>query len=312
MSMIYWPNLARNNCIAPQSVQRIISTLSVLMAHGQHIHNVNSSGFIFTMAIRVINSVLVACLILALNSAQARYLFDFEKQVLTREYVASLPEDERFLFSFDDQSDHARIANTTDKRCRYDPSHNRWPSEKAWSKLQKQLSSPDALIAVTPQASVCYGSSKNDAKCQELAKNWTSPYMHLDDPTEPLSPIYQGLTCQPPSVYDSKSCTLGGYPAYAIRVKTVSDIQSAINFARNDYIRLVIKNTGHDLAGKSLGYGALSVWTHGLKDLQYFDNVDESGYRGAAIKVGAGVQTLDLYKFANQKGAMVVAGKDPV
>jgi hypothetical protein len=98
-----------------------------------------------------------------------------------------------------------------------------------------------------------------------------------------------------------------------INAKTVSDIQSGINFARNDYVRLVVKNTGHDFAGKSTGHGALSIWTHGLKDMQYFENyVDDSGYRGPAIKASAGVQAYDLYKFASQKNVVVVAGEGQV
>jgi hypothetical protein len=119
--------------------------------------------------------------------------------------------------------------------------------------------------------------------------------------------------CQPPSIYDSKSCTLGGYPSYVIKAKTVSDIQSGVNFARNDFLRLVVKNTGHDFAGKSTGYGAFSIWTHNLKDIQYFDNyVDDSGYKGPAIKAGAGVQAFELYKFANEKKVVAVAGEGQV
>lgn len=252
-------------------------------------------------------NVLMTALLLA--PVQSRTLFQFEQQQLTREYVASLPEEDAQLIAFEGQFETAAV-NDTDKRCRYDPSHGRWPSEKAWKKLRKQLSSPDILITTIPQASVCYGPAKDDVKCEQLAKNWTNSYTHIDDPTEVLSPVYQGLTCQPPSIYDSGSCTLGGYPAYVIKAKTVSDLQCGINFARNDDLRLVVKNTGHDFAGKSSGYGALSVWTHGFKDILFFDNyVDESGYRGPAIKAGAGVQAFELYKFANEHGVVAVAGE---
>ena len=263
------------------------------------------------MASRFVSVLLATSLLL--GPSQSRTLFPFEQKQLTREYVASLPEEDALLFAFEGQFDEINVVNNTDKRCRYDPSHKKWPSAKALTKLRKQLSSQDALITTIPQASVCYGTAKNDAKCQELASNWTNPYTHIDDPTEVLSPVYQGLTCQPPSIYDSGACTLGGYPSYVIKAKTVSDIQTGINFARNDFIRLVVKNTGHDFAGKSTGYGALSIWTHGLKDTQYFDNyVDESGYKGPAIKAGAGVQAFELYKFANQNGVVAVAGEGQV
>ncbi|KAL5115093.1 hypothetical protein ACEQ8H_007008 [Pleosporales sp. CAS-2024a] len=244
------------------------------------------------------------------QSAHSRTLFPFEQQQLTREYVASLPAEEASLFAFEDQIVASEAVNDTDKRCRYDPLHPKWPSTKALTKLKKQLSSPDALIQAVPQASPCYGASKNDGQCQAMTSNWTDSYTHIDDPTEVLSPLYQGLTCQPPAIYDSKSCTLGGSPWYVIRAMTASDIQSVMNFCRNAFLRLVVKNTGHDFAGKSTGYGAFSLWTHGLKDIAYFDNyVDDSGYTGPAIKAGAGVQAFELYKFANDKGVVAVAGE---
>ncbi|KAH7394884.1 hypothetical protein DE146DRAFT_64081 [Phaeosphaeria sp. MPI-PUGE-AT-0046c] len=254
-------------------------------------------------------SVLLATTLL-LQAAQSRVLFRYEQEQLTRDYVASLPEEDAVLFAFEGQLDGIDEVNSTDKRCRYDPTHNKWPSTRALAKLRKQLSSESALLESIPQASSCYGTAKNDAQCSAMASNWTNSYTHIDDPTEILSPLYQGLTCQPPSVYNSKSCTLGGYPSYVIKAKTVADIQSVINFCRNDYLRLVVRNTGHDFAGKSTGHGAFSVWTHGLKDMQYFDNyVDDSGYKGPAIKAGAGVQAFDLYKFASSKGMVAVAGE---
>lgn len=243
--------------------------------------------------------------------SQARILFPFEQRQLTKEYIATLSKEDQALFGFDDELS-ALAANTTDKRCRYGPSDGKWPSEKAWARLSKQLSTSDALIKATPQASVCYGSSKNDAECQELTKSWTSPYTHIDDPTEILSPIYQGLTCQPPTIYNSGSCTLGGYPSYVIKAADVLDIQLGINFARNDYLRLVVKNTGHDFGGKSAGAGALSIWTHGLKDIQFIDNYVDSNYKGPAVKAGAGVQAFDLYKAADSKGLVVVGGEGQV
>lgn len=260
-------------------------------------------------------SILVATTLL-LHAAQSRVLFNYEQQQLTREYVASLPEEDAVLFAFEGQLDGTDDVNSTDKRCRYDPTHSKWPSTKALTKLRKQLSSETALFETVPQASSCYGTAsvaKSEAQCQAMTSNWTNSYTHMDDPTEMMSPIYQGLTCQPPTMYNSKSCTLGGSPSYVIKAKTVADIQSGINFCRNDYLRLVVRNTGHDFAGKSTGLGAFSIWTHGLKDMQYFDNyVDDSGYRGAAIKAGAGVQAFELYKFASSKGVVAVAGEGQV
>ncbi|KAF1839395.1 FAD-binding domain-containing protein [Decorospora gaudefroyi] len=243
--------------------------------------------------------------------AQSQTLFGYEKTQLTRKYVASLPQEDARLFAFEDQfEDRFEATAVSATECKVNPTDKKWPAERAWKRLESRLSSPNNLIAAVPQASVCYAPTRDDAQCQQLTRNWTNSYTHIDDPTEVLSPIYQGLTCQPPLIFDSGNCTIGGYPAYVVKATAVSDIQTAINFARNDNLRLIVKNTGHDFAGHSVGYGALSIWTHVLKDMMFFDNyVDESGYKGPAIKAGAGVQAFELYKFANEHGVVAVAGE---
>lgn len=125
-----------------------------------------------------------------------------------------------------------------------------------------------------------------------------------------MSPVYQGLTCQV-TTDPAQSCTLGAYPAYAINVSTVAQVQLGINFARNNNLRLVVKNTGHDFSGKSGGAGALSIWTHNLKDVKYIPKYSAKGtdYRGPAFKAGVGVQAFDIYKEAYKRGLVVVGGE---
>lgn len=76
-------------------------------------------------------------------------------------------------------------------------------------------------------------------------------------------------------------------------------------------LRLVVKNTGHDLIGKASGKGALSIWTHWLKDKAYYPNFRAAdGYRGPAIKFGAGIQVGEVYEYAKELGVTVVGGED--
>lgn len=123
-----------------------------------------------------------------------------------------------------------------------------------------------------------------------------------------MSPHEIGLTCQPSSLLDTEGCTQGGYPTYTVKASNVAQIQLAVNFARNTGVRFVIKNTGHDFLGKSSGAGALSVWMHGMKDLEYIPSYETSSWSGAAIKAGAGIQGYELYDFAYQNGATTVGG----
>lgn len=106
----------------------------------------------------------------------------------------------------------------------------------------------------------------------------------------------------------SGNCTQGGFPIYAVNVSSVSHIQLAINFARNANLRLVIKNTGHCYLGKSSGAGALSIWTHNLKNLEYFPGLEIPGYSGPAMKVGAGVTVREVYAEADRDDISALGG----
>jgi hypothetical protein len=123
-----------------------------------------------------------------------------------------------------------------------------------------------------------------------------------------MFPLYQGRTCLP-RLNTNTTCEIGSYPAYVMNISTVAQVQIALNIARNANIRLVIKNTGHDYLGKSLGAGALSIWTHNLKNLDFIpDYKSDSGYEGSAFKVGAGVTVRELYQAAEKNNVTVTGG----
>jgi hypothetical protein len=74
----------------------------------------------------------------------------------------------------------------------------------------------------------------------------------------------------------------------------------------------VIKNTGHDFLGKSLGAGSLNIWTHYLKEIaftQSYNGAAYGGYNGPAFKVGSGVQSFEIFAAANTHNVTVVGGE---
>lgn len=89
---------------------------------------------------------------------------------------------------------------------------------------------------------------------------------------------------------------------------TVSQIQLAVNFARSNNLRLVIKNTGHDFNGRSAGAGALSIWTHSFKDVEFYESYKTSNYSGPALKIGAAIENKELYAAAETYGVTAVGG----
>lgn len=126
-------------------------------------------------------------------------------------------------------------------------------------------------------------------------------------------PLYEGKTClagTDPALL--ANCTQGGYSLFSVNVSNIAQIQLAVNFARSLNLRLVVKNTGHDYNGRSTGFGALSLWTHNLKDIRFISNYETGDYTGPAFKLGAGVQGFELYEAAEAHGVTTVSGICPV
>lgn len=138
------------------------------------------------------------------------------------------------------------------------------------------------------------------------------PLVSDEHPSSVMSPLATGLSCLPTSDPNTGTCSLGTYPIYVVTAKSVRDVQSAVNFARNLNLRLVIKNTGHDFAGKGTGKGSLSIRTHLFKDIQFIKSFTTSTYSGPVFKVGSGVQGREIFKTAKQYGYAVVGGEGMV
>ncbi|KAF7858038.1 hypothetical protein EAF04_009394 [Stromatinia cepivora] len=211
------------------------------------------------------------------------------------------------LFAFDTDS---TVSKRTTKVCKLLPGDAFWPITLIWDIFDILLGG--ALIKAAPLAAVCYPDwPEYDAtKCASVTAAWYSSELHEADPTSIQLPLYQGRSCMPPGFNYTDICEQGGYPTYVVNVTNVAQIQLAVNFARNLDLSLVIKNTGHDFNGKASGKGALTIWTHHLKDKAYYPNfVAANGYTGPAIKIGSGILVHEAYEYAKTLGGSVVGGE---
>ncbi|KAM7201741.1 FAD-binding domain containing protein [Naviculisporaceae sp. PSN 640] len=197
--------------------------------------------------------------------------------------------------------------------CKVFPGEALWPSQQIWNIFN--TTTGGALIKTVPLAAPCHNNWPqvyDNATCQAITQNWSDPHLHIEDPSSTMWPIFQGRTCLTTNDPNTP-CTLGGYAAYSVAIRTVKQIQLAVNFARLSNLRLVVKNTGHDFADKSIGAGALSIWTHKLNDIQFFPSYScgpgPSSYSGPAFKLGAGVVTEEIYQAAENHGVSVVGGE---
>ncbi|KAI1431263.1 hypothetical protein GGR50DRAFT_700231 [Xylaria sp. CBS 124048] len=192
--------------------------------------------------------------------------------------------------------------------CRCFPGDDCWPSADAWKALNQ--STNGGLVATVPIASVCHDSFPGvefDAeKCADIQANWAVPDLHEATEHSPMAAFWANVSCDPFTSRESQ-CIIGTYVPYAVKALTAADYQATIAFARENNLRLVIRNTGHDYMGKSTGAGALALWTHFVSGTTVLD-YDESYYTGKAMKIGAGVQAGTAQAAAKEAGYMLVEG----
>ncbi len=73
------------------------------------------------------------------------------------------------------------------------------------------------------------------------------------------------------------------------------------------------RNTGHDFVGRSTGGGALSIWTHHLKNFEFLPHYTQGNYSGMAARVGSGLEAWELYDHMDQNNmTLVVPGGSTV
>ena len=124
-----------------------------------------------------------------------------------------------------------------------------------------------------------------------------------------MAPYFTNDSCNPFHPRETP-CTLGNYISYAVNASDATDFQKTVKFVRKNNIRLTVRNTGHDYNGKASGAGAVGIWTHNMKGMEIID-YKSSAYSGKAMKMGAGVQVVDAYQYAYDRGLVVVGGNCP-
>ena len=192
--------------------------------------------------------------------------------------------------------------------CRCIPSDSCWPTPQTWQAFNATIGG--RLIATIPIGSPCHDDefATYDAQaCKDLQAEWEQPQIHYESSSSIMAPFFANQSCDP-FLPRSARCVVGTYVGYAVDVTSPDDVSKTLAFATKNNIRLAVRNTGHDYNGKSTGTGALAVWMHHLKDIEFLD-YQSPNYTGKAIKVGAGVQMFEAYDAADAQGLSVVGGE---
>lgn len=190
------------------------------------------------------------------------------------------------------------------------PQDTCWPEDYRWAQFNKTVDGK--LIATVPIPSVCHIDSfapYDQSQCAQLQSDWGLPETHYESSSSIMASRFTNLSCNP---FSSKTspCTIGNYVQYAVNATDAAQVQKTIHFAARHNIRLVIRNTGHDLLGKSTGAGGLAIWIHYMKDISIVGYVS-SHYSGKAMKMGAGVQSFEGSDAAYRAGLVIVGGNCP-
>jgi FAD/FMN-containing dehydrogenase len=172
-----------------------------------------------------------------------------------------------------------------------------WPSEASWDQLDRDVGG--RLVKVRSPLADCVGGTP-DASCDNLFKELQNPYYLGDEVGLTQSLGWIGAWTSEPSVY-------------AVAAKTTQDVVAAVNFARTNNLRLVVKGGGHSYQGTSNAADSLLIWTRHMNAVTLHDAFVGAGCTGnaepqPAVSIEPGAIWGHAYNEVAVKGGRYVQG----
>ncbi|RFU32605.1 hypothetical protein B7463_g3715, partial [Scytalidium lignicola] len=196
------------------------------------------------------------------------------------------------------------------KSCKASPGSPDWPSRYEWVALNRSISG--RLLQPPPPGAVCHPDQPtyDPATCPAVDTAWFDVNFHVNHPISNLWNNWNNDSCVPWLI--PSPCSGEGYPVYVINATSKEDVKKGVDFARKHNVRLNIKGTGHDYLGRSTSPNSLSIWTHNMKGLKFFDSFKPKGCRfhidTPAITMNAGTQFGEVDLAASQKNLSICSG----
>src|SRR5258708_2233249 len=190
-----------------------------------------------------------------------------------------------------------RNANRVLPRARVRPSDPGWPTAAQWAQLDRDVEGR-LLKPVSPFINC--GDSAGDTECATTLQRVHNPYFIGDEPA---------LT-QASGWVDAWTCESSPYAVAAVRT---ADVTAAVNFARANNLRLVVRGGGHGYQGTSNAADSLLIWTRRMNAVTLHDEFVPQGCQGKqapqpAVSVGAGALWADAYEMVTTQGGRHVQG----
>ncbi len=177
------------------------------------------------------------------------------------------------------------------------PGDAAWPSEESWNRLNRLVEG--RLIKVRSPLSACREAPRS-LECRELFKSLQNPYYIGDHPGLTQTSGWVDAWTSQPSVY-------------AVAARKSEDVVAAVNFARENRLRLVVKGGGHSYQGTSCAADSLLVWTREMNAISLHEAFVGQGCEGVqppqpAVSIGAGAIWLAAYDAVTTRAGRYVQG----
>jgi hypothetical protein len=131
------------------------------------------------------------------------------------------------------------------------PGDASYPSVEQWKALNSSIGG--RLVTTLPPGAVCYEPNFDQSKCAMVSKQLANPDFVVANPVQIYWSGWDGDACPPitsGAPGPAGSCGLGNYSNYVVEVESAQDVSMGVNFARLHNLRLIVKNTGHELQGR--------------------------------------------------------------
>jgi FAD/FMN-containing dehydrogenase len=174
------------------------------------------------------------------------------------------------------------------------PGEPGWPSEAKWQELNARVGGQ--LTAVRSPLDACKGADA--ATCDAVFKQFKNPYFIRDNVALTQTTGWADAWTSSPS-------------AYAIDARNAADVVAAVNFARENRLRLVVRGGGHSYQGTSNAPDSLLVRTRPMDSIEMHDAFVAQGCTDAAqpaVSLGSGNIWLKAYAAVTKAGRYVQGG----
>jgi len=175
------------------------------------------------------------------------------------------------------------------------PGEPGWPSEDEWRRLGERVHG--RLLRLQSPFEACRASPLD---CEAVFARLANPYDIGDDPALTQTSGWAQAWTTAPSTW-------------AVAAQTPMDVAAAIDFARTNRLRLVVKGGGHSYQGTSCAADSLLIWTRRMNAIELLPSfrpeaAPPSAEPETAVSVGAGAVWGHVYRTVTLEGGRYVQG----